>query len=188
MQASIAFYKLYIRPKLEYADVVWCGLSKHQTDRLDRFQLRIARIILNQPLYSHISHSFRLTTLNLHTPSSRRSYYLALLSYKIKHNLAPKHLLEVCFKARTQPYNLRHTQSFDTPIPRTQPFLESPLFKSSTIFDSLPPVKILTSFSAFQKKAAQHILSTHCDWSTYSITIIFWPDTLHVRPLDILFH
>ena len=167
MQASIAFYKLYIRPKLEYADVVWCGLSKHQADRLERFQLRIARIILNQPLYSHTSHSFLLTTLNLHTLSSRRSYHLALLSYKIKHNLAPKHLLDVCFKARTQHYKLRHTQSFDTPIPRTQLFLESPLFKSSTIFDSLPPVKILTSFSAFQKKAAQHILSTHCDCSTY---------------------
>ena len=168
MQASIAFYKLYIRPGLEYADVVLCGLSKHQADCLERFQLRIARIILNQPLYSHISHTFLLTTLTLHTLSSRRSYPLALLSYKIKHHVAPKHLLDICFKARTLLYNLRHPQSFDTPIPRTQLFLESPLFTSSTVFDSLPPfVKILTSFSTFQKKAAPRILSTHCDCSTY---------------------
>ena len=111
--------------------------------------------------------TFHICSLNLHTVSSRRSYHLALLSYKIKHHVPPKHLLDICLKARTQHYNLRHTQSFDTPIPRTQLFLESPLFKSSTIFDSLPPVKILTSFSAFQKKAAQHILSTDCDCSTY---------------------
>ena len=96
------------------------------------------------------------------------SHFLALLSYKINYNVAPKHLLDICFKARTQHYNLRHTQSFDTPIPRTQLFLESPLFKSSAVFDSLPPcVKILTSFSAFQKKAAQHILSTHFDCPSY---------------------
>ena len=159
---------LNIRPNLAYADVAWCGLSKNLADCSESFQLRIARIILNQPLSSYISHSFLLNTLNLHSLSGRRSYHLALLSHKIQHHVAPKHLLDISFKAWTQHYNPRRTQSFDTPVPRTQLLLESPLFKSSTVFDSLPPsVKILTSFSAFQKKAAQHILSTHCDCYTY---------------------
>ena len=117
---------------------------------------------------SNLVKTFHTCSLNLDTLSSCRSFHLSHLSYKIEHNVAPKHLLDICFKPRTQHYNLRHMQSFDLRIPRTQLFLASPLFKSSTVSDSQPPsVKILNSFSAFQKKAAQHILSTHCECSTY---------------------
>ena len=41
LPASVAFYKMYIRPVLEYADVVWRSLSMTQADRLEHFQLRI---------------------------------------------------------------------------------------------------------------------------------------------------
>ena len=34
----VAFYRLYIRPILEYTDIVWSGLSKCQANRLERFQ------------------------------------------------------------------------------------------------------------------------------------------------------
>ena len=57
------------------------------------------------------------------------------------------------FKQRTQSYPLKPGQSFDTPIPRTQLNLESPLFKSSTVFDYLPPfAKTLNSFRRSIKK------------------------------------
>ena len=58
ISALVSFYKAYIRPILEYADIVWSGLPEQQVDRLECFQLRLARIILRLPLYSHTSHSY----------------------------------------------------------------------------------------------------------------------------------
>ena len=73
---------LNIRLSLKYVAIAWNGLSKIQTDRLERFQLHVCRIILRLSLFSHTSHSYLLTTLNRLTLSSRCSYHLALLSYK----------------------------------------------------------------------------------------------------------
>ena len=80
----------------------------------------------------------------------------------------PEHLLKTSFGTRTQPYKLRQAQTFNTPIPRIQLYLESPLFKSSTVFDSLPlSVQSLTSFSKFKCEATKHILTTNCPCSKY---------------------
>ena len=110
---------------IEYADVVWSYLPQSQVDRLERFQLKIARIILKLPLYSHVSHSRLLTFLNLPSLSSRRFYHLALLAYRIKKKTAPEHLLKTSFGTRTQPYNFRQAQTFNTPIPRILNLLSS---------------------------------------------------------------
>ena len=90
VEASVTFCKSYIRLILEYADIVWSVLCKIQADRLERFQLRACWIILRLPQFAHTSHSHLLKILNLHTLSSRHSYRLAFLLYKISHCLAQK--------------------------------------------------------------------------------------------------
>lgn len=167
-QGLLRFYKTYIRPILEYADIAWSGLPQCQADRLEHFQLRAARIILSKPLFSHTSHSHLLFLLNLPTLSSRRQYHLSILAFHIKNRTAPKHLLDVSFTHRTQPYSLRHAQTFNTPIPRTTLYLESPLFKSSTVFDTLPlSIQNAKSLTNFKKAASKFLLSTKCSCSSY---------------------
>ena len=168
VKASLYFYKTYIRPMIEYADVVCSYLPQSQVDRLERFQLKTARIILRLPLYSHVSHSHLLTSLNLPSLSSRRSYHLAILAYRIKKKTAAKHLVKTSFGTCTQPYKLRQAQTSNTPIPSIQLYLESPLFKSTTVFDSVPlSVQSLTSFSKFKCEAFKHILTTNCPCLKY---------------------
>ena len=58
VKALITFYQLYIQPILEYADVVWCGMSKLQADRSERFQLKIASITVS--LTNHSTHIYQL--------------------------------------------------------------------------------------------------------------------------------
>ena len=123
---------------------------------------------LKLPLYLHTSHSYFLTTLDLPTLCSRRSYHLALLFYCIKQRTAPRHLLNVSFVKCTQTYNLQRTQTFDMPVPRTKLCLVSPLFKSSAIFDSLASaVWHEDSLLLFKFHTATHLLSTNCSCSTY---------------------
>ena len=117
--ASVTPYKSYIRLILKYADIVLSGLCKTQADSLKHFRLHICQVILRLPLFLHTSHSYFLKTIHLHALSSRRSCHLALLSYKISHQLQrdPKHLSDKAFKQRTQPSALGHTQSFEKDIP-----------------------------------------------------------------------
>ena len=35
----------FIRPILEYADVVWCNITKYEEDELEKVQLEAARIV-----------------------------------------------------------------------------------------------------------------------------------------------
>ena len=166
--ALLSFYKLYIRPTIEYADVVWSGLTTTQSDRLERLQLRIARLICNLPLFEHTHHSQLLTSLDLPSLQSRRLFHLAVFCHKLKQKNAPGHLLQVFFETRTQPYLLRHSQHFDTPIPRTRLFLQSPLFKSTSVFDTLPSsVQDIKNTRIFKKESAQLLLSTSCKCSSY---------------------
>ena len=38
-------YTSFIMPILEYADVVWCNLTKYQEDELEKIQLEAAKIV-----------------------------------------------------------------------------------------------------------------------------------------------
>ena len=39
-------YTSFIRPILEYPDVVWCNLTKYQEDKLEKIQIEAARIVI----------------------------------------------------------------------------------------------------------------------------------------------
>ena len=120
------------------------------------------------PLYSHTSHSNLLTTLNLPTLSSRRHLHLDILAFKLKQRSAPDNLLSVSFGTHITSYPLRKPLSFNTPVPRTKLYLDYPIFKCTTIFDTLPhSIHATKSLQQFKAEAGKH-LSTHCRCSAYS--------------------
>ena len=125
-------------------------------------------IILSKPLFSHTSHSHLLFLLNLPTSSTRRQYHLSILAFHIKNRTAPKCWLDGSFAHCTQPYSLRHSPTFNTPIPRTTIYLESTLFKSSKVFDTLPLwIHNAKPLKNFKKAASKFLLSTNCSCSSY---------------------
>ena len=63
-------YKSYVRPVLEYADVVWhSGLTCQQASDLERIQRRAVRTILG---YKYISYSKSIKQCNINKLSDRR--------------------------------------------------------------------------------------------------------------------
>jgi hypothetical protein len=63
-------YKSYVRPVLEYADVIWhSGLTCKQASDLERIQRRAVRTILG---YKYIPYSKSIKKCNINTLSDRR--------------------------------------------------------------------------------------------------------------------
>ena len=44
--APSSFFCTYIRPTVEYASVVWCGIPQYLADKLEQFRRKAARVIL----------------------------------------------------------------------------------------------------------------------------------------------
>ena len=43
------FYIAFVRPRLEYCNAAWCGLTRIQALRLDKVQVRVARAVARCP-------------------------------------------------------------------------------------------------------------------------------------------
>ena len=167
-QAALsAFYMIYIRPILEYANVVWGKLPTYLDDRIERLQRKAARIVPCLSLYAPVNHTALLTKLNWPTLSSRRTLQQALLAFRLHRKLIPQHLQNVSFSTRTVSYNLRRPATFHQPHPRTHFFRDSPLFFSTSVFHSLPAsAKYAKTLSSFKATASELLLSNKCSCST----------------------
>lgn len=162
-KALSLFYKLYILPRIEYADVCWSPLPSHLRDRLERFQRRAAKVILRRPLFAESDHDELLRTMQWSSLESRRNFHHALLAHAIAAGQVPRHLSDAAYPCRDVPYSLRRTEHFHTPIPNALFFSRSPLFHSSTLYNSLPPdVQAEANSNKFKERAAAALLSSTC--------------------------
>lgn len=87
----------FIRPILEYGDVVWGNCTKENSELLEKVQIEAARIITGLRVNS--SRSILYSELGWETLQSRRDKHKLILFYKIIHGLAPQYLLDLI-----QPY------------------------------------------------------------------------------------
>lgn len=165
-KALSLFYKAYIRPVLEYADVCWSPLPAHLRDRMERFQRRAAKLILRKPLFEPFPHDELLSLLNWHSLETRRNVHQALLAHRMATGKVPPHLSAYAFPSRTYTYPLRHTERFSTPIPHALYFSRSPLFHSATIFNQLPPsLQNEECPEKFKAGVMAKLLKVHCPCS-----------------------
>ena len=168
--ALCTFYKLYIRPSLEYASTAWSSLTARQIDRLERFQRKAAKTILRRPLFVPSDHDEILQTIGWPSLHSRRRYRLAVLGYRIAHGQIPQHLQEVSvlFSQRLIHYELRHQAHFTTPASNTYLFQHSPLFQAATIYNCLlPETRDQPSLQLFKLKARTELLNIQCPCSQH---------------------
>ena len=130
-----------VRPALEYASVVWYGLSASDSARLERLQRRAARLITNIAPCSDTPHSIVLAKAGLEPLSTRRKADLAVLAYKFVHQQLPDHLLDGFGHWLTKPARSRCLRSSDLirlPRPRRAILKSSPLYLSFSLWNSLP--------------------------------------------------
>ena len=89
-QSLQAIYFSFIRPLLEYADVVWDNCTQHEANELEKLQTEAARIVTGATRL--VSIDSQRTETGWETLASRRHKHKLLLFFKMKSELSPSYL------------------------------------------------------------------------------------------------
>ena len=144
-------YLSFIRPILEYADVVWSNCTQYDKDELDKIQTECARIVTG---------CTRLVSLRLlkiesgwEDLSSRREKHKLLLFFKMKNGLAPDYLSDLVPQTVGQASSrlLRNSSHISSIRTNTSLYMNSFLPSTISAWNNLPgEVKLIDSVSGFK--------------------------------------
>ena len=95
-KSLLRFYISFIRPMLEYGNILWDNCTKQQSDLLESMQLDAARIITG--LRRGTSHQGLLSETGIPALSARRTDAKLIQFYKILNNEAPSYIDEIVKK------------------------------------------------------------------------------------------
>ena len=84
-EVLIKIIKLLVLSSFDYCDVVWSGLNKGLSERIDRLYNQAARIITHSDWETNI-----LTMLQWDTLRVRHQHHIAIILHKIMHNKFPE--------------------------------------------------------------------------------------------------
>ena len=149
-------YISFIRPILEYGDILWDNCTLYEKRELDKIQNEAARIVTGttalvslQSLYDEVGWE---------SLQSRRSNHKLCLFFKMQHDLTPAYLsfLVPPSISETSRYNLRNADDFTTIQCRSQQYYTSFLPSVVRDWNNLPQhakqINSLLSFKSFQAR------------------------------------
>ena len=117
-------YTAYIRPQIEYANVVYSNCTKEQITRLEALQRRAA--IACTRAYNRTPTKRILDELGWPTLEYRRNYSSLVQLYKIRHGLTPIYLHSILPQRQgTHRYPTRRVEDYVLPITRTARYHKS---------------------------------------------------------------
>ena len=124
-------YFTFIRPILEYADIVWDNCTLQQTNELEKIQLEAGRIVSGTTKLVSIEKLY--TELGWVKLADRRKFHKLQQFYKVDHNLAPGYLCDLLpsHVGDTTNYPLRNADNYTQVHARTALYGSS--FLPSTI-------------------------------------------------------
>jgi hypothetical protein len=162
-------YKGFIRPILEYGDIVW-DCTFELTYKLEAVQLNAARIVVGA--------TARCTTQGLYDEtaweplSSRRDFHRLVLMYKIINGKAPLYLTELIpnlVRDRTG-YSLRNRDKLDIPFTRTNQHKQSFIPYTAGLWNNLPPEnKKAPSIESFKSKHSRSLFLRRILYSSMEV-------------------
>ena len=124
-------YISFIRPLLEYGDVVWDNCTQQQKSDVESVQTEAARIITGATKYCSIDKLYQ--EIDIERLENRRKMHKLQLLYKMKHNLTPSYLTGLIPQPVQTRYNLRNPDQIPLIHCNTQLYRDS--FLPSTIRD-----------------------------------------------------
>ena len=107
-------YFSFIRPLLEYADVVWNNCTQYESNELDKIQNEAARIVSGATKLASIDSLH--TEIGWETLGSRRNTHQLKMFYKMKNGLCPDYLasLVLATVGSASTYSLRKSSYLQT--------------------------------------------------------------------------
>ncbi|MCG8113685.1 MAG: reverse transcriptase family protein [Candidatus Thiodiazotropha taylori] len=154
-------YIAFIRPLLEYADVIWDNCTQYEKTELEKIQLEAARIATGTTKLISLNNLYKEICWD--TLEKRRHDHKLTLFYKMINNLAPAYLSSLVPQHvnAISRYNLRNSNDLQTIRAKTSQYYNSFLPSSIREWNSLPSeAKQCTSrntFKYFLKKDKQTV-------------------------------
>ncbi|KAI8485890.1 hypothetical protein Bbelb_364420 [Branchiostoma belcheri] len=137
--------RLYItitRPTLEYADIVWAGLTLRDQRTLESVQYQTARLISGHFGIPYPSYNSLYTELSLPSLQFRRKFHTAVTMYKLLNGRCPPHLQSLLPQARASAtesrYPLRNSEHLSIPVCRTTRSQRTFVIRAITIWEYSP--------------------------------------------------
>lgn len=132
-------YTSFIRPLLEYADVVWSNCTIEESNMLEAVQVEAARIILGVTKLCNINKMYG--DLGWESLSNRREKHRLILFYKMKNNLTPAFLSDLVPEQvqDSSHYNLRNADDYLAINARTSLYRNSFLPTAVREWNNLSP-------------------------------------------------
>ena len=152
-------YISFIRPCIEYGDVLWAGTYDSDLCKVDSIQVEAMRIVTGATARSNINNLYEET--GWPTLSERRLFHVHKLMYKMVNELAPSYLSDLLPDTVGQrvTYGLRNEAELRMPFTRTESFRRSfipfgiRVWKNLT--DEVKNLPTLEAFSAATKPKTQ---------------------------------
>ena len=143
-------YKVFIRPSIEYGNIIYINCTQTETEALEAVQRRAARIITGGTISAP---SLCLAEeLALESLETRRERNALLMFHRIANGDVPDYLQE-CKPTRVadlQRYHFRHAYNFVPPRCRTVKYQKSFIPKATMLWNSLGNEKEITDFEQFK--------------------------------------
>ena len=149
-QTLLIMYKSFIRPSLEYGNIIWCNITETECDSLDKVQRRAARIITGGTISTSVRCLYQ--ELSLETLQSRRDRQILLMFHKIINNNVPPYLAELkpIPTNQRQNYNLRRGNTLTIPKCRLTKYQQSFLPTAIKLWNILPPFAQVLDYDNFK--------------------------------------
>ena len=151
-------YFSFIRPVLEYADVVWGNCTQYETDEIEKIQNEAGRIVTGATKLISLDKLQQET--GWESLSSRRKCHRLILFYKMVNQQAPSYLTALLpdkVGNRSQ-YSLRNENNYQTIACKTALYSNSFLPATIQTWNSLPEdIKNSPSLYSFKQKLKHKI-------------------------------
>ena len=149
-------YKLYVRPHLDYSDVIYHKQNLHLMSKLESTQYDAALSVSGA--WRGTSTDKVLQELGWETLAHRRWYRRLCQFYKIINNNCPEYLGTHLPERRGNPYNLRRPDSFSEVRAKANRFSNSSYLYCIKAWNNLDPaIRCLPTISQFKKAVVQLI-------------------------------
>ena len=160
-QSLEIMYKTFIRPVIEYADIVWDNISISDQEDLERIQLEAARIISGATRLVSFDNLYTETCLE--PLKSRRQKHKLCLFYKMYNSLTPSYLSDMLplAVADITSYSLRNAHQLGNIPCKSQLLAQSFLPSTFSLWNSLSgATRQATSLFSFRSALNSSVRAT----------------------------
>ncbi|KAI8484253.1 hypothetical protein Bbelb_380380 [Branchiostoma belcheri] len=153
----LRLYKTITRPGLEYANIVWAGLTKSDERKLESVQYQTVRLISGQYGLPYPSYHTLYTQLSLPSLQFRRRFHTVTTLYKLLNGHCPPHLQTLIPRTRASStksrYPLRNSNHLTVKLAKTTRGQRTFFHRATSLWNSLSTdARTATTIASFKRK------------------------------------